>query len=97
MTHKPEQVEFQFTLGSRVRDRVSLVEGVVDMRAQYLNGCIRYSVQPQSDKPNPDKMPSSYWIDEGQIELVDEGLNLEESVIQTPTGGPTECSNSARM
>jgi len=93
---KKEKVTFEFPMGVRVKDRVTLAEGIVDMRAQYLNGCIRYSVQPQVDKPNADKRPESYWIDEAQLEYVDEGLNAKP-VKQSPTGGPTESSAGARM
>ena len=91
-----ETVEFEYAMGVKVRDRVTKIEGVIDMRAQYLNGCIRYSVQPEAKEVNPEKMPASYWIDEAQLEYLNQGLNAEP-VVQSPTGGPTESSAGARM
>ena len=91
-----KSIKFKFDLGVKVRDRVSGIEGIVDMRAEYLNGCLRYSVQPKVSTENPEKMPGSFWIDEDQIEMIDSGLN-ENPVKKSSTGGPTESSSSARM
>lgn len=91
-----QSVKFKYALGEKVRDRVSGIEGIIDMRGECLNGCIRYSVQPKAASVNPEKMPNSYWIDEEQIEVVDMGLN-EKPVKKSSTGGPVECSNSAKM
>ena len=91
-----DTIEFKYSLGIKVRDRVTLAEGIIDMRAEFLNGCIRYSVQPQTDKPNADKRPESYWIDEAQLEYVDEGINEEKPVEKSKTGGPVESSSNAR-
>ena len=89
-----DTVKFKYELGVRVKDRVSEMIGIVDMRAQYLNGCIRYSVQPKIKKDGD--RPESWWIDEAQIELVDEGLNKKPVKIKR-TGGPSTESSSARM
>ncbi|MGR3179803.1 MAG: hypothetical protein ACUZ8E_17325 [Candidatus Anammoxibacter sp.] len=90
------KVEFKYDLGIRVRDRVTGTEGIIDMRTEYLNGCIRYSVQPKAKTPNPEKMPESYWFDENQIEFVDNGLN-DNPVRKRLTGGPVESSSSAKF
>jgi len=89
-------VEFKYELGIEARDRVTGIEGILDMRAEYINGCIRYSLQPKAEKPNPLEAPKSYWVDEAQLEKIGEGLN-ENPVEKTPTGGPTESSTSAKM
>lgn len=74
-------------LGDRVRDRVSGLEGVVVMRSEYLNGCVRYGVQPVVDKDG--KMPDSHYIDEMQIEVIGkvDGLETDKN---RDRGGPVE-------
>jgi len=91
-----QSVEFKYELGVKAKDRVSGIEGILDMRAEYLNGCIRYSIQPKILKSKPAEIPGSYWVDENQIELISKGLN-KKPVKKSATGGPTESSSSARM
>lgn len=91
-----EKVEFKYALGIKARDRVTNQVGILDMRAEYLNGCIRYSLQPAVPENDPTKRPDGYWVDEQQIEKIDDGLN-SKPVIKSKTGGPTEKSNNARI
>jgi hypothetical protein len=91
-----ETVEFQYPLGSRVRDRLTNLVGIVDCRMECLNGCLRYSVQPQLEDPTDTKIPNSWWIDEAQLELVDLGLN-HKPVNKNKTGGPMESSQGAKQ
>lgn len=91
-----ETVKFKFALGIKARDRVTGAEGIIDMRAEYLNGCIRYSLQPPCSSKEPNKRPDAYWVDEQQLEQIDEGLNAKP-VMKGKRGGPVESSNSARM
>lgn len=91
-----QTVTFKFALGIKARDRVTGVEGILDSRSEWLNGCLRYSLQPQAKEASPDKIPESYWLDEGQLEKVDDGLNTKP-VKKTRTGGPSSSSRSARM
>lgn len=91
-----EKVTFKFALGINARDRVTGQEGILDMRAQYLNGCVRYSLQPKISPQDPTKRPDSYWIDEQQLELVDQGLN-QNPIKKQKTGGPVEKSTRARI
>ena len=95
MSENKETVEFLFPLGSRVKDRVTEMVGILDARLEALNGCIRYSVQPQVSEPS-DTVKTSWWIDEAQLELVDAGLNLEP-VAKNKTGGPMESSQGAKQ
>lgn len=90
-------VKFKFDLGITARDRVTGIEGTLDARSEWLNGCLRYSLQPKAKEANPDKSPDSYWFDEGQLEKVDDGLNATNPVRKTRTGGPKTSSASARM
>lgn len=82
---KKDTVEFKIGLGDEVRDKISGLKGKVTTRAECLNGCHRYTVQPGIDKDG--KMPDSYWLDEQQLEYVNEG---ETSIKKTGTGGPVE-------
>jgi len=68
-------------LGFKVRDIVSGIEGIVTARVEYLNGCVQYCVNSKVDKDG--NMPKSHYIDDGQLEIVDEGV----SVRQSKTGG----------
>lgn len=61
---------FSFALGQKVRCLVTGFEGVTTIRTQHLNGCIQYVVKPPVDKEG--KMSDGNWIDEAQLEAVDE-------------------------
>lgn len=55
-------------LGDRIRDRISGVEGIAVARTEYLYGCTRIGVQPESHK---DGKPAAWAsIDEPQCEVV---------------------------
>lgn len=56
-------------LGSKVRDRVTGFEGVVVVRSEYLNKCIRCGVQGLELK---DGLPSdAVYFDEEQLEVIE--------------------------
>jgi hypothetical protein len=60
---------FKFTNGDLVRDNVTKFEGVVTMRTEFANGCIRYGVQ--STKLDDKGLPTdSVPFDEAQLVLV---------------------------
>lgn len=56
-------------LGHKVRDRITGLEGIVTSRTEYLNGCVRYAVQPPVDQDG--KVRDSMWADES--DLLDQG------------------------
>jgi hypothetical protein len=83
---------FKFRLGDQVKDRVTGFKGVIMARTQWMNLCIRYSVQArdlQDGKPVPDQ-----WFDENDIELVRGSKNLAPEVARA-TGGPTSSTPRA--
>lgn len=52
-------------LGSRVKDIVTGFEGIAIAKCIYMNGCIRYEVQPRGlDKNKPIE---TLWVDESQL------------------------------
>lgn len=52
-------------LGSRAKDIVTSFEGIAIAKCIYMNGCVRYEVQPQGLKDN--KPIETLWIDESQL------------------------------
>lgn len=81
-----KKVTFKFTLGEKVRDRVTGMEGILDQVRLFINGCVQYSVQaPWNEKEQ--KMGENWWIDEAQLELVDRGLN-KKPIKMDKTVGP---------
>lgn len=71
-------------LGRKVRDKVSGIEGIAVSRTEFLNGCVRYSIQPKPAKKDG-SIPGELWFDVKQLEVVGPGVIVE----QKRTGGPT--------
>ena len=59
---------FAIERGVTVRDQITGLEGVVVARAQWLNGCIRYAIQPV--QLDGGKMMDEVWLDEGRVDVV---------------------------
>lgn len=60
-------VKFAFEHGDKVRDIVTGMEGIITVRAEHMNGCLRYTVEPKAEG---NKL-TGYWVDEGQLVLVE--------------------------
>ena len=75
-------------LGSKVKDKVSGIVGIVTGRCEYLNGCVQYCVVT---KANKDNKTVSLWIDVGQLVVIGPGI----AVTAKPTGGPQSNAPSA--
>lgn len=73
----------KFKLGSKVKCKHTGFQGVIMSRAEHLNGCMRYQIQPAIDKDG--KLPDGYWFDEIQLELISEPVEEHKAVA---TGGP---------
>lgn len=69
-------------LGQKARDTVTGFQGVAVAYTKWLNGCMRFGLQPPVDKEG--KLPEAQWFDEPQIELVEDGVPVGPS----DTGGP---------
>jgi len=63
-------METKFKNGDKVKDTITGFEGTIVCVAVYLNGCIRYSIQPKIDKAG--LYQESETIDEEQLELIKE-------------------------
>ena len=77
-------VNFKFSNGNKVKDSLTNVEGIINASSIWINGCIRYSVQPKAKK-GENIMPESWWVDEAQLILLEGGIKIEEK----ETGGPS--------
>lgn len=64
-----------FKNGQKVRDKLSGFEGTITCEAVYLNGCIRYSVQPELDEEG--HYQESQVIDQEQLELIEKPKEKE--------------------
>jgi hypothetical protein len=78
-------------LGDLARDRITGFEGVVISRHEYLNGCIRFAVQPRELKEGKPIEPEVFDIE--QLELVAE---KQPEMQLTRSGGPMP-TPAARM
>lgn len=78
---KRETVEIK--LGMKARDIVTGLEGIITARTEFLNGCVRYIIQPPMNKKD-NSVPNESWFDQQQIEIIGDGIKLEKK----QTGGP---------
>ena len=76
-------------LGQKVRDKVTGFEGITTARVRYLNGCIQFCVKP---KVVDGKMLEGEYIDDGQLEVVDDGVTIKDE----PNGGSMSDTPTAR-
>lgn len=70
-------------LGDLVRDKITGFKGIAVGRTEWLNGCVRYGIQPKEMKDS--KPVESQWFDQEQIEIV---KPQAYDVKPKPTGGP---------
>ena len=66
-------------LGQRVKDIVSEAVGIATARVTYLNGCEQLLISPKVDDKGT--IPKGVWIDEVQLEVVDNGILPEKEKI----------------
>ncbi len=59
---------FKFSVGDKLKDKITGFSGVVMARTEWLNGCVRYQLQPTELKAG--KMQDEAVFDEGQLVLV---------------------------
>lgn len=64
---------FKHALGSKVKDRVTGLTGIVTNRSECLYGCNRYLIQPAATKES--KVPDAWWVDEDQVEVTGKGVS----------------------
>lgn len=72
-------------LGVLGRDLVTGVQGIVTARAEYLNGCVRYQISPQSESPNKVNEHVE-WVDEQALRVIGQGLRADEEWLRSFEG-----------
>lgn len=72
-------------IGDRARDTITGYEGIVVARTEWLNKCIRLTIQTEELKDG--KPIENYTFDEEQVALVRAGAHVSQKPAQT--GGPT--------
>ena len=74
-------------LGSVVKDRITGLQGTAVARTTWLNGCVRYAIQPAVVKDG--KPVDEYWVDSQQTELVKPKKKAaKKPAASACTGGP---------
>lgn len=76
-------------LGSQVKDIVTGLTGIATSRTEYLNGCIRYGVDPGVDKDG--KSREAQWVDVQQLVVLTEDTEVVRHMAPPQlalTGGP---------
>ena len=69
-------------LGDKVKDTITGFTGIAVARLEYLAGCVRISIQPQTLGADGELIEAEYF-DEGLVELA-EANGIEKA---KPTGG----------
>jgi len=69
-------------LGKKVKDKITGFEGIATSKHIYLTGCNQYALQPVINKEG--KVPDREYFDEGRLEIIGEGINLEEIAGEKP-------------
>lgn len=71
-------------LGDEAKDTITGFKGVVTGKGEYLNGCVRYLIQPK--KLKDEKIIEAEWIDEQQIKVTKVATKKR---IKKKPGGPS--------
>jgi hypothetical protein len=76
----------QIQLGCTAKDKITGFTGVVTAKTQWLNGCVRVSLQPRELKDG--KPIDSQTFDVEQVEVVDANHYAEPAPPMRAVGGP---------
>lgn len=75
----------EIKLGMEVMDIVSGFKGIATSRTEYLNGCVRFCVEPKVKKDG--SVVDSCCFDIQQLQIV-KTVTPATKVVQSSTGGP---------
>lgn len=71
-------------MGKKCEDKISGFKGTCSSITQFLNGCIRISIQPSLDKDG--KWQDDKWFDHQEVKI--DKISEKVDVIPSNTGGP---------
>lgn len=66
---------FKHELGLQAKDKITGFTGILVARCEFLTGCNRYCIQPTY--LHDSKPVEGLYFDEGQIEIIGNGINPE--------------------
>ena len=78
-------------LGDKVCDKVTGFTGIAVAKHEYLQGCVRFSVQPKADMEKG-TVPESETFDEPLLGLIQKAVVSPEP----PDGGPSKYEDKGR-
>lgn len=81
----------KITLGSEVKDTITGFTGIAVARDEWINGCVRYGIQPPMTKDDKE-IPIVCWIDEKQIKVIKDATLKPKRV----SGGPQQDPQTRR-
>lgn len=73
---------FKFNLKDEVLDLLTEFKGTITARTEWVNGCVRYNVQPKVGKDG--KLPEAVSIDEADLKCT----KAAQAATVKPAGGP---------
>ena len=68
-------------MGSKVKDRITGVKGIVTARTEFITGCIRYNVEQPVNKDGT--VPEILSFDEERLDIVEPPVEVKGT-----SGGP---------
>lgn len=70
----PPTYDAAIVLGSRVKCLLTGIEGLVESKTEYMNGCAAYLVCHKSKDKKNDTILAD-WVDQCRLEVIDEGIS----------------------
>jgi len=71
-------------LGTKVKDKITGLTGIVVARTEFINGCVQYEVQPHAKKDGT--VPEALGIDEQTLDIITK-KKLKIKPKKKPPGG----------
>lgn len=66
-----QSVEFKHEMGCTLRDKVTGLEGIIMVRAEYFSGCHHYALSPAKTDKDGSGVPDWVWLDQSRLEPVE--------------------------
>ncbi len=77
-------------LGKLGKDKITGFQGIIIGKIEYLFGCTQYGLAPRALNEG-NKIIETNWFDEGRIEIIGEGIAVEEVQAERPGGINRDC------
>jgi len=80
----------KFQLGETLKDKITGIEGVAMVRANYYTGCIHYGIQPKLNKNG--SLEDWIWLDETRlVKTKKKIIEIGNRSVERLTSGPDQC------